>query len=133
MDEDIGSAEIRLYLENARRDLKTAQDNLDLGYYHVVVSRAYYAMFYAASALLASKEIYRSKHSGVQAAFGQHFVKTGLIEKEYAQMIDHAFEARLDSDYDMIYTAKQGTAEILLDDAKQFVARVEEYFRESDK
>ena len=83
-------------------------------------------MFYAASALLASKEIYRSKHSGVQAAFGEFFVKTGLIEKEYARMIANVFNARLDSDYDMVYTVEKEMAEILLEEANRFVAHVEE-------
>jgi hypothetical protein len=36
--------EIRLYLELAHRDLEAAQGNLKMGYYQIVVSRAYYAM-----------------------------------------------------------------------------------------
>jgi len=43
-------AEAALYLERARNALQQAQDNLDLGHYDVATSRAYYAMFYAASA-----------------------------------------------------------------------------------
>ncbi len=40
----------------------------------------------------------RSKHCGVHSAFGEHFVKAGLIETEYAKMLGHAFDSRLDSD-----------------------------------
>jgi uncharacterized protein (UPF0332 family) len=47
------------------------------------VNRAYYAIFYAANALLATQGLSRSKHSGVIAAFRQHFVKPGQIEDEY--------------------------------------------------
>ncbi len=71
--------ECRLYLDYARRDLQAAESNLNLGFYHITISRAYYAMFYAASALLASKGITRSRHSGVLSAFGEQFVRTGLI------------------------------------------------------
>jgi uncharacterized protein (UPF0332 family) len=122
------NAESRLYIEYARRDLRAAASNLDMGYLHVVVSRAYYAMLYAASALLSSKGITRSKHSGVLSAFGEYYVKTGLVEPEYAKMIGRAFDSRLDSDYDVVYQVDQSTAEKILIDAQRFVERVEDYF-----
>lgn len=87
-------------------------------------------MFYAAHALLASKDITRSKHSGVHAAFGEFFVKTGLIEAEYSRLIYNAFDARLDSDYEMALTAEKESAVSILGDAKRFVARVHQYFDE---
>ena len=71
-------AEVQLYLDRAKDGLKQAEDNLKLGYYDVATSRAYYAMFYATSALLVTQGISRSKRSGVQAAFGQYFVQARL-------------------------------------------------------
>ena len=88
-------------------------------------------MFYATSAPLASKGIARSKHSGVHAAFGKHFVKAGLIETEYAKMLGHAFDSRLDSDYDILSTAERTQAEELLHDARRFVHRTEQYLRQA--
>lgn len=128
MAENRPSEEIRLYLENAKRDLKAAQSNLELGYFHITVSRAYYAMFYAASALLASKDIYRSKHAGVVSAFGENLVKPGLIEKEYGKAFSNAFNSRLISDYDMITSTEKASAEFILDNANRFVKRAEKYF-----
>jgi len=125
--------ECRLYLDYARRDLQAAENNLHLGFYHITISRAYYAMFYAASALLASKGISRSRHSGVLSAFGEHFVRTGLIEPEYAKMLGYAFDSRLDSDYDVTYTAEHAVAEDILDAARQFVARVERYLAQENQ
>jgi uncharacterized protein (UPF0332 family) len=88
----MGASEIQLYLERARHDLRATQINLEQGFYGVAVTRAYYAMFYAASALLASKEISRSKHSGVHSAFGEHFVKAGLEEvlRDARRFVDRA-------------------------------------------
>lgn len=133
MEENLASEEIHLYLEYSRRDLDAARSNLNAGYYHIVVSRAYYVMFYAANALLSSKDITRSKHSGVLSAFGEFFVKTGLIETQYAKMFGNAFTARLVSDYDVITTTDKSTAEDILNDANRFVLRVEKHFRESGK
>jgi uncharacterized protein (UPF0332 family) len=74
-----------------------------------------------ASALLTSKSISRRKHSGVISAFGEYFVKAGLIETEYAKMLGHAFDSRLDSDYDIAFSPDQPLAEKVLRDAQRFV------------
>ena len=94
----MSSAEAKIYLNRAHQDLQAVQSIFGDGFYHIAVSRAYYAMFYAATALLASKDIARSKHSGVISAFGEYFVKTGLVETEYARILAHAFNLRLGSD-----------------------------------
>lgn len=124
------SEEIQLYLGHARLDLEAAEGNLELGFYHIIVSRSYYAMPYATNALLASKGITRSKHSGAIAAFGQHFVKTGIIEPIYAKMLGNAFDSRLDSDYDVAFSVSRSTAVDILEDARQFLSRVDQYFEE---
>ena len=88
-------------------------------------------MFYATSALLASVGVSRSRHSGVHSAFGEYFVKAGLIETEYVQMLGHAFDSRLDSDYDVTFTAQRTLAEELLRDARRFVDRAEQHLRQA--
>ena len=42
-------------------------------------------------------------------------------------MLGHAFDSRLDSDYDIIVTAGRTLAEEVLHDARRFVERAEEY------
>ncbi len=103
--------EVKLYLERANNALEQARDNLNLGHYDVVTSRAYYAMFYATCALLVGEGISRSKHSGVHAAFGQYFVKPGLIEPEHSRMLVNAFNVRLDSDYEVKPSLSRALAE----------------------
>jgi len=127
----MAQSDIPLHLSRARQDLEAAESNVRHGFYAVSVTRAYYAMFYAASALLASKGISRSKHSAILAAFGEHFAKTGLIEPNYAKSFGHAFDARLDSDYDITFAADRALAEGVLGDAREFVERVDRYLREA--
>lgn len=76
--------EISSNLERARTNLQVARELLDKGYYDVCASRAYYAAFYAASALLLREGIDTSKHSGVLALIHQHFVKGGKLSKNKA-------------------------------------------------
>jgi uncharacterized protein (UPF0332 family) len=58
----MGASEVQPYLNRAHHDLQATQINIEQGFFDVAVTRAYYAMFYAASALLASEGISRSKH-----------------------------------------------------------------------
>ena len=90
--------EIQFYLHRARQDLQAVEINIQNDLYNVAVSRAYYAMFYAATALLKSKAVERHKHSGIVAAFGEHFVKPGLFEAKFSRMLIRAFESRNDTD-----------------------------------
>lgn len=129
----MSASESQRYLERAYQDLQAARSNLQQGFCRVAITRAYYAMFYAASALLASEGISRSKHSGVHAAFGERFVKSGLIEAEYVKMLGYAFDSRLDSDYDVEFVPDQALAEDVLNDAQRFVDRAERYLREVGK
>ena len=63
--------------------LAVAERNLDDGFYASAVNRAYYyAIFYAANAMLSTQGLARSKHSRVISAFREHFVKPGLIKAE---------------------------------------------------
>lgn len=68
--------EIAAYLERAERSLEAARQLALNGHYDFAASRAYYAAFYAATALLLHKGLEFSKHSGVIAAIHQRFVRT---------------------------------------------------------
>jgi uncharacterized protein (UPF0332 family) len=85
MDEPIEDPKenYRLYMDNADKMLDTADENFSNQRYRSACNRAYYGVFYAASALLYSKGKSYGKHSAVLAAFRQHFIKTaGLTQKD---------------------------------------------------
>ena len=78
--------QIKAYLRASHRALEAASFNLAEGFYDTATNRAYYAISYAASGLLWSQGTSRSKHDRVLAAFRQHFIKPGLIEREYSEL-----------------------------------------------
>jgi len=61
--------EVSLSMEHAQEMLEVAAHNIADGFYGSAINRAYYAIFYAANALLATQALARGKHSGVVAAF----------------------------------------------------------------
>ena len=103
-----------------QESLDAAGELLEHGHEEISVTRAYYAMFYITEALLLSKDLAFSKHGGVIAAFGQHFVKTGLFKKELHEMLIAAFEERNEGDYGI-------SAEFSADDAGQALRRAQTY------
>ena len=113
--------EISSNLERASTNLQVARELLDKDYYDVCASRAYYAAFYAASALLLSEGIDTSKHSGVLALIHQHFVKSGKLSKEQGKNLNWLFELRSVGDYGV-------SLHVVLGDAHRAVATAEDFF-----
>jgi uncharacterized protein (UPF0332 family) len=120
---------VKTYLDAAHEALAGSQYNLDGGYYAIAVNRAYYAVFYAANALLATKGLARSKHSSTISAFRQSFIKPGLIEPEYSAIYGSLMDDRHVGDYDMDTSIEPERAESDAESARKFVARIETYLR----
>jgi uncharacterized protein (UPF0332 family) len=56
--------------------------------------KAYYAMFFAAQALLRAHGIEVVKHSEVASMLGRHFAKTGGLDPEFHRMFLNARRVR---------------------------------------
>ena len=118
---------INVRLEKAEEDIITAKELLSLKRYRAVVNRAYYALFGITTAVLLTKKIERSKHSGVEAAFNQYFIKTGIIEIEYGKIFDYVRKKREECDYTAKSTIDKETAEEIVRDSKRFIKRMKDY------
>jgi uncharacterized protein (UPF0332 family) len=118
---------VLIYLEGARDALRSAQFNLDGDFYGVAVNRAYYAFFYAATALLLTIDLTRNKHSGVLAAFREHLVKPGTFPIQDSHAYGEAFELRNVTDYEMLGKVDSDQARTVVENAGQFVTRCESY------
>lgn len=121
--------EVELYMERAHETLAVAAHNLEDGFYAASVNRAYYAIFYAANAMLSTEGLARSKHSGVISTFRERFVKPGLIEIEYSRVYGRVMDDRHLGDYEIKRPITQDRAQEDLDGARQFVSRVEMYLQ----
>src|SRR6266516_3977808 len=63
------------------------------------ISRAYYALFYAASAVLLEEGRTFRRHAGVKAAFNREIIRTGRLGKEHGELYNRLFDDRLEGDY----------------------------------
>lgn len=117
-------------IESADEDLETAKELLKLNRYRAAVNRAYYAIFSTTNAVLLSKQIERSKHSGVEAAFIQNFIKTGVFRIEFGKMFNYIRKKREECDYSSRIRIDRETAEKIVEDAEKFIRRMKEYLIE---
>jgi len=115
--------EIKGMLAKARRYLNSAELLRRNGDFDSAVSRLYYAMFYGAEALPLVKGKTFSSHRAVVAAFGEHFIKSGLFPKEMHHWLHRAFEKRQISDYDYLTGISETEVVDLQEKAAQFFER----------
>jgi uncharacterized protein (UPF0332 family) len=86
-------------LDQAQETLDAARELSASGHGRDAINRAYYAMFYCGLALLASRGLGASKHSGVLSLFSKYFIKTGAFPVDYGRYLREAFELRQGADY----------------------------------
>ena len=125
--------ELALYrLSRAHETIEDARLLLEQGRLPAAANRIYYAMFYAATAVLITKGLSSSRHTGIISLFHREFVKTCLFPADLAQFIDVAFDERLESDYGDYVRPERIELERLLVSAGQFVAKAEELVQAAD-
>lgn len=120
--------EVRSLCSKANRSLASARRLLEAGDHDFAVSRAYYAMFYAAKAALLLGNVKRSKHAAVIAAFGEHLVKTGSFTAEHHRILRAAFDDRGEADYADMFPPRE-EVETRLSEARQFLDAVSAFVR----
>ena len=115
---------IRYKLGRARESLAEAEVMIKTAHPHGCANRIYYACFYAVTAILLTRDLSSSKHSGVIALFNQHFVKPGLVSVDMGKFYSRMFDNRVESDYaDWVELEGQDMqAEFAL--AEEFVAQI---------
>lgn len=114
--------EIAANLERAKQSVQAARQLASGGYYDFAASRAYYAVFYAATAVLLQEGLELSKHSAVIASIHQRLVKTGKLDKEQGKTLNWLFELRSIGDYG-------GTAHVSRQEVEQAIEAAEKFLQ----
>lgn len=124
LDSDI-VAIAKYWMEKSNDALASAESELAASRFTFAMNRAYYACFYAASAILLKSRRRFSKHSGVRAALHQHLVKTGHMKVEFGKIYDRLFENRQEGDYLELIQFEKDQVQHAIQDAKKFVSEVQ--------
>jgi len=119
-------------IERAKKYLRSSRMLLVDRDYESSVSRAYYAMFYSAEAVLLTNNLSFSSHRGVISAFGEYFVKTDIFPRDMGRELNRAFEKRQLGDYEYTFVISEDEAREILEQSKHFVERVIQYLEKSE-
>jgi len=126
-DDEYKLALIQHHFERACITLRDAQNlHKTEGSPVSIVNRSYYAMFYAALALLASVDQEASKHTGVLSLFNEMFIKTKILPMEMSKMLRKAFDVRQTGDYEDNANVDMEQAIQILRFAERFIQTAEE-------
>lgn len=117
--------EVEAYLIKARHALEVAEKLQAGGDFPDAAGKAYYAMFYAAQALLKAHGIEVVKHSAVASMLGRHFAKTGRLDPKFHRMFLNARRVRETADYGLFEEIIEPTATLTLEESRTFIAEVE--------
>lgn len=117
--------EKKILINNAHEKLEAAKNLFENGFYNDSVSRAYYAMFFSAKALLFKKNIHPKTHRGLISQFGLEFVKKNEFKKELFDLLARAQEDREEADYGLFSSIDQNEAKIIIEGFESFLNECE--------
>ena len=114
-----------LRMKKAHESLAAAELLLKNSYVDIAASRGYYAMFYAAEALLYTRGLEFRSHKAVIGNFGREFAKTGDIDPSLHRHLIEAERVRHAGDYGQGPLVTEQEAAEILARAKLFLAAAE--------
>lgn len=116
--------EIRANIDRAEKSVAASRKLAEEGFFDFSASRAYYAAFYAATALILSEGLEFGKHSGVIAAIHRHFIKKGRLDKAFGKDLNWLFELRSVGDYGVTDHVPREDALKAIEAAERFLNKV---------
>lgn len=108
-------------IEKARTTLEQVKNIVSTGYWDMIANRLYYAAYYAVSALLLQSGYSVQTHHGIIQMLGLHFIKTGIIDKEFGSLYGQLFSLRQTGDYGDTFGLTERQVLPLLPQTEKFI------------
>jgi len=114
-------------IKKAYNNYISAERNFKADDYETAANRAYYSIFHMMCALLILEGKDFKKHSAVISEFQKEYIKTGIFNKDFSNIVSDSSILRNNSDYtDMFFTERDDT-EKQINNAKMFYDAVKSY------
>ena len=125
MDKEKQSEYVRLRLRLAKEKIKASQLLANNGNYRDAISRAYYAIYYAAKAFLLYHGQDPYSHKGVSVLFHKFCATHKKPDASFAKILSVLQEARLDADYKEKVRLTNRDAKEAIDMAQSFLKEIQ--------
>jgi uncharacterized protein (UPF0332 family) len=100
---------------------------LIFGHVDFAASRAYYGIFYIASALLEARGVRLRKHGAVMGQFGLYFAKPRILDPAYHRLLIDAQRMRLNADYRIEPMPGEEVVRELIEEGRKFLMAARAY------
>jgi len=122
---------IIVQIEKGNEKLGAAKAPLREGFIDDAISRAYYCMFHAASAVLLAEGMTVDSHSALKTMFGLRLIKTEKIDQKYGRWLNRLKDDRENGDYDIFTSFDREDAENSITEAEEFIREMKRYLIEN--
>ena len=119
LDKESRNAMVAYRQEKADVAIDDALFLTDAGRYNIAANRLYYALYYAASALLLSQGIATKSHSELITQMHKNYIKTGILTVEEGSLFRVMFDLRHEGDYEDFVDVER-------EDIEEYIPRVKE-------
>ncbi len=101
--------------------LSAADELLRLELYNDAISRAYYAAYHWARAVLLTEGLESKTHRGLNQLLGLHFVRVGRLDQEATALLARLEDSRSASDYSASFRFSADEARGAIKSARRFI------------
>jgi uncharacterized protein (UPF0332 family) len=122
---------IIVQIEKGKEKLGAAKALLREGFIDDAISRAYYCMFHAASAVLLAEGITVDSHSALKTMFGLRLIKTEKIDQKYGRWLNRLKDERENGDYDIFTSFDREDTKNSITEAEEFIQEMKRYLIEN--
>jgi uncharacterized protein (UPF0332 family) len=123
----------RYWIRKSKDALDSSRAELRPGRLDFATNRAYYARFYAASAVLLKMGKKFAKHSGPRGAAQRDLAKAGFIDPGWDRVFDRIFENRQSPDYAELWSFEHEQVEQMIEETAGFVRQMERLLNEATR
>jgi uncharacterized protein (UPF0332 family) len=121
----------RYWMRKSKDALDSSKSEFQAGRLDFATNRAYYACFYAASAVLLKMGKTFVKHSGLRGAVHRDLAKAGLVDPTWGRVFDRISENRQSADYVALWDFERDQVEQMIQEAEGFVRQMERLLNEA--
>jgi uncharacterized protein (UPF0332 family) len=115
---------VRLRIDQAEKCISDTEYAMADERLAMASNRIYYGMFYAMLALGLLRDYKSSKHQQMIGWFNKNFVHTGIFPKHFTRLVKDAFDARVESDYEVSEPISIADLDARLADMKIFISTI---------
>lgn len=120
-------------IKTAHKWIEEAEKNLKSNAFNSSVMSSYLAMFHSARSILFFDGFREKSHYCIARYLEEKYVKKGMLEKKWIELLDHYRELRHDDQYSISFFATKEEAENMLKTAKEFVEKMNKLLNDIKK